>query len=59
MTKDNLKMLDMDEHLRELRTKHLQELIEVAKKCDLTVDIATSDVVIYVTDKWGGEIAIA
>jgi hypothetical protein len=59
MTKDNVKMMDMDEDLRDFRTQHIQDLIAVAKRYDLIVDIATSDVCIYVTDKWGGEITIA
>jgi hypothetical protein len=36
----------------------LQSLIDSCPYCDLTVDIASSDVVIYIQDQYGEEIAI-
>jgi len=49
---DNLKLLDMDEHLRETLTKIHKERIDACKVLNLTLDLATSDVVCYVTNKY-------
>ena len=58
MLKDNVKMLDMDEHQRAMRESLISDLVAVARNYGLVVDLATSDNVMYVQDKWGGEIAI-
>ena len=60
MIKDNIKMMDIDEHQRTMRISLLPEdIVQFCQDYDLTLDIATSDVVIYIQDKWGGEIAIS
>lgn len=60
MTKDNIKMLDMDEHQREIREACLpDDIVAFCRKYDLILDIASSDVVIYIQDQNGGEIGIA
>ena len=58
MTKDNLKMLDTDEIMREIMTENLHDLIQVAKKYDLIINIASSDVTIFITDVYGNEIEL-
>ena len=60
MTKDNVKMLDCDEHTREERVKLLPEgMVQFCQRYNLVVDIASSDVCIYIKDVWGGEVCIA
>ena len=59
MTKDNVKLLDMDEHQREMRIACLQkDIVEFCRKYDLIIDLATSDVVMWIKDHYGGEIAL-
>jgi len=58
MTKDNFKLLDLDENIRDTRTKEVQHLIDACEVLDLILDCATSDVVCYVENKWGESICI-
>lgn len=58
MTKNNLKLLDQDEHLRPQMTKAHAGLIEFAQQYDLIVDCATSDVVVYLEDELGDRICL-
>ena len=58
MLKDNLKLLDIDEPIREIHTAAHQELLTVCKKYGLTLDLASSDVVMYIEDKYGNYIGI-
>lgn len=58
MTRDHLKLLDMDEHLREMHTNLHRELLEFCRRYDLILDLATSDVVVYIIDKTGASIVI-
>lgn len=48
MLKNNLKMLDMDEHLRKTFKRIHSSALEVCKQENCILDCATSDVVIYV-----------
>lgn len=58
MIKDNLKLMDIDESLRESYTKTLAPLIAAAKTLGLTLDAATSDVVLFVEDNKNNSICI-
>ena len=58
MTKDNLKLLDMDEHQREMHAARYPDLLEVCKTYGLILDLATSDNCAYVEDKCGNTIGI-
>ena len=58
MIKDNLKLLDMDEHLRDTLTELHKNNIAACKQLDLILDLATSDVVFYVQNCYGESFAI-
>lgn len=58
MTKNNLKLLDCDEHNRNYFERVHADLIAVAKDYDFVVDLATSDVVIYVDNQHGESFAL-
>jgi len=59
MIKDNVELMDIDEHQRAMRVACLPEgLVAIAKHCDWIIDLATSDVTLYVRDQFGGEIAV-
>ena len=58
MTKNNFRLLDMDEHLRETRERQHKKLIEACKTLGLTLDAATSDVVYYVENEQRESICI-
>jgi hypothetical protein len=58
MTKNNLKLLDMDEHLRKTHENRFKGLLAVCKIYNLTLDLATSDNVVYIEDEFGGSICI-
>lgn len=58
MTKDNLKLLDLDEDIRDTRTKEVQHLIDACKVLNLTLDCATSDVACFVENAEGESICI-
>lgn len=57
-TKDNLKILDMDEHLRPTFEKIHSTVLDFCKAFDLTLDLATSDVVMYLENRKGDSICI-
>jgi len=57
-TIDNLKLLDMDEHLRDERTRQLSRLIEACKVLELVLDAASSDVCLYVENTSGESLYI-
>ena len=58
MTKDRLKLLDQDEHLRKTYEKrHINSLL-FCDKHNLILDLATSDVVMYLEDKQGNSICL-
>lgn len=57
-TKDNLKLLDIDEELRPKITKSLQHLIDACVILDLTLDAASSDVVFFVENTKGERLCI-
>lgn len=58
MTKNNLKLLDMDEkHRPSFEILHY-DLIQVAKKYGFIVDLASSDVVVYLENQYGDYIGI-
>ena len=62
MIKNNVELLDMDEHQREMREncgENVKEIIAFCRKYDLICDMASSDVVIYIRDETGAEIGIA
>lgn len=48
MTRNRLKLLDIDEHLREKTEILHKDALAACAKYDLTLDLATSDVVVYV-----------
>ena len=56
LTKDHLKLLDMDEQYRELKEDHLKPYINACKLLCLTLDAASSDVVLYIENEWGESI---
>lgn len=58
MTKNNFRLLDMDENDRKVREKQMKKLIETCKVLDLTLDCATSDVVLFVENSKGESICI-
>lgn len=58
MTKNNFRLLDMDEGNREIREKRSKKLIEACKILDLTLDAATSDVVFFVENDKGESLCI-
>ncbi len=59
MTKNNLKLLDMDEHFREeIYASTNKDLLDFCKKYGLVLDLATSDVVGYLEDKHGQSVCI-
>ena len=58
MEKNNILLLDIDESSREVRENTLQEIVDFCRKHDLILDLATSDVVMFIRDKFGGEITI-
>ena len=58
MTKNNFRLLDMDEEDRKIREKQMKKLIGACKTLDLTLDCATSDVVMYVENNKGESICI-
>lgn len=58
MIKNNLELLDMDEHLRPKMTTAYAEIISYAQKLGLIVDCATSDVVTYLKDQYGNSVCI-
>jgi len=58
MIKDNLELLDMDEDLREKLTIIHENRITFAKEHNLVVDLASSDVVIYLRDSQGNSICL-
>ena len=59
MTKNNLKLLDMDEHFREeIHAVIDKNLLDFCKKYSLVLDLATSDVVGYLEDKHGQSVCI-
>ena len=58
MTKDNLKLLDMDEHLRKAHENRLAEELKFCKAFDLILDLATSDVCMYLEDQQGNSIGL-
>lgn len=53
MTKDNLKLLDIDEHLRPTFKIIHDTLLDFCKAYELTLDLATSDNVMYLENKSG------
>jgi len=57
-TRDNLRLLDLDENLRESYTKTLAHLIAACAVLGLTLDAASSDVVYFVEDDKGNSICI-
>ncbi len=46
----------MDEQYRELKEAHLKPYIDACKLLGLTLDAASSDVVLYVENEWGESI---
>jgi hypothetical protein len=48
MLKNNFRLLDMDEGDRKVREKQMKKLIEACKVLNLTLNCATSDVVVFV-----------
>jgi hypothetical protein len=58
MTLNNLKLMDMDEHLRDRHKNIHKNLLVFCEDHNLTLDLATSDVVIYLCDSSGGSICL-
>jgi len=58
MTKDHLMLLDADEHLRTVYKENVQDIIIFAKKHNLIVNCATSDITIFLEDKFGNSIEL-
>lgn len=58
MTKDNLKLLDQDEGMRDSYAMIHDELLQVAKKYGFIVDLASSDVVVYLENLYGDYMGI-
>lgn len=57
--KNNIELLDMDEVDRKEKEKCIpQSIKDFAKEYDLAIDLATSDVVIYLEDKHGGSVCL-
>ena len=58
MIKDNVELMDIDEHQREIMVAGIPKgLVKMAKRFNWTIDLATSDVTLYIRDHLGGEIA--
>ena len=56
---NNIRLLDMDERDRAARETAIpQDIKDFAEKYDLTIDLATSDVVVYLYDELGGTICL-
>lgn len=58
MTKNNLLLSDTDEHLRGEYVRIHESLLAFCKKYDLTLNLATSDVVVFLEDKHGQSVCI-
>lgn len=58
VVKNNLKLLDMDEHLRPRFENLYLKLISFAAEFDLIVDCSSSDVVVFLEDKNGNSICL-
>ena len=58
MLKNNFRLLDMDEGDRKVREKQMKKSIEACKVLNLTLDCATSDVVVFVENNKGKSICI-
>ena len=59
-TKNNIRLLDMDEDKREAREAGIpQDMKDFAKKYDIIIDLATSDVCIYLEDNLGDSICLS
>lgn len=56
--KNNLKLLDMDEYLREHHSNQHEELLAFCNKYDLILDLASSDVCMYLEDNNGNCIGL-
>jgi len=52
MRKGNLALLDCDEHRRQMYEEIHSNLLAVAKEYNFIVDLATSDVVMYLENAW-------
>lgn len=59
-TKNNLQLLTLDEPIREKieNTKRINDMIAACKVLGLTLDMASSDVVCYVVNKWNESLCI-
>ena len=51
-------LLDADEHLRTVYKENVQDIIIFAKKHNLIVNCATSDITIFLEDKFGNSIEL-
>ncbi len=62
MTKNHIKLLDMDEHQRSVREaiakEHMEDILAVCERFDLTLDLASSDAVMFLEDSRGNNICL-
>ena len=58
ISRNNLKTLDIDEHLRPTFRVIWEGVLEFCEFYNLTLDLATSDVVIYLEDSSGNSICL-
>lgn len=58
MTKNNLKLLDMDEKFRKSLEQMYSHMLEACQILGVTLDLATSDVVLYIENSRGESICI-
>lgn len=58
MLKNNLRLLDMDEHIREAKEKLFEKEIAACKVLDFTLNLATSDISAYVEDNHGQSLVL-
>lgn len=58
MTKNNFRLMDMDEHTREVKEKRLEKEIAACVVLNLILDAAISDVTLYVENTSGELLAL-